>query len=70
MQFTNTVMSVNENDDNITIPLTLTHDGTNKQASDVGNAQLTWTINGLSTITAHSSSTDYPNDITQQLAEL
>ena len=64
MQFTNSTMSVNENAANITIPLTLTHDGTNKQASDVGNAQLTWTINGLSTATAHSSSTDYPYDIT------
>ena len=32
MQFTNSTMSVNENAANITIPLTLTHDGTNKQA--------------------------------------
>ena len=64
MQFTNSTASVNESDGNITIPLTLTHDGTNKQASDFGNAQMTWTINGLSTVTSNNSSTDYPNDIT------
>ena len=64
MQFTQSTMDVNESDANITIPLTLTHDGINKQASDFGNAQLTWTIDGLSTATSHNSSTDYPNDIT------
>ena len=44
MQFTNSTMTVNESGSNITIPITLTHDGTTKQASDVGNAQMTWTI--------------------------
>ena len=64
MQFTNSSMSVNESGSNITIPLTLTHDGTTKQASDFGNAQMTWTISGLSTATPHPTSTDYPYDIT------
>ena len=45
---------------NITIPITLTHDGATKQASDFENAQMTWTISGLSTATSHSTSTDYP----------
>ena len=35
----------------ITIPLTLTHDGSTKQASDVGDATMTWTINGSGTAT-------------------
>ena len=43
--------------------MTLTHDGTNKQASDFGNASLDWTISGLSTATAHATDTNYPNDI-------
>ena len=64
MQFTNSTMTVNESGSNITIPITLTHDGTTKQASDFGNAQMTWTISGLSTATSHSTSTDYPYDIT------
>ena len=38
MQFTNSTMSVDESDGSITIPLTLTHDGSTKQASDVGDA--------------------------------
>ena len=63
MQFTSSTLDFNEGDGNITIPLTLTHDGTNKQASDFGNASLDWTINGLSTATAHASDTNYPNDI-------
>ena len=64
MQFTNSTMTVNESEGPITIPLTLTHDGSTKQASDVGDATMTWTINGSGTATIDASSNAYPNDIT------
>jgi hypothetical protein len=70
MQFTGSTMDVDEDASTITIPLILTHDGTtndlSKKASDVGNAQLSWAINGQSTVTSHASTTDYPYDITTE----
>ena len=70
MQFTGSTMDVDEDASTITIPLILTHDGTteadSKQASDVGNAQMSWAINAQSTVTSHASTTDYPYDITTE----